>query len=262
MELFRPYHGTFLNIGNLTELFEVGDAYDFAKSIGQSSQATALLLQFQILSHTDTLDHAYVLWEYAKYFANQFVIHTSNQGNRKITAMSGTFNDKLYKAVTKFKNWVLPELLSLVAAQQIKNCSQFIKATVNNISGLKASSVCRDVSENDYKSYWKLLEPCSIEISEEYQLYRMRHDLTIAEMEELCDQEELSVYQVLKSAHKKISTHYQCKLISWEDRCTAQELTIKQFINSTITSRPILPELNLYNSALSASFWDSSLDEF
>lgn len=29
--LFRPYTGVFLNYGNLTDWFEMGEAYDYAK---------------------------------------------------------------------------------------------------------------------------------------------------------------------------------------------------------------------------------------
>jgi hypothetical protein len=31
-QLYSPHNGTFLNVGNLTRLFEVGNAYDAAKT--------------------------------------------------------------------------------------------------------------------------------------------------------------------------------------------------------------------------------------
>lgn len=56
----------------------------------------------------ETEDHAIVIWEYSKYFANQFVLRKSLSGTRKMAAMSGIFADAVYTSFTKFKDWIMP----------------------------------------------------------------------------------------------------------------------------------------------------------
>lgn len=65
--LFTPYEGTFLNIGKLKSLFEIGAFFDINRN-------SLYLDHLQIMTRAETKENAIVYWEYAKYFTKEFVL--------------------------------------------------------------------------------------------------------------------------------------------------------------------------------------------
>jgi hypothetical protein len=91
-------------------------------------------LDIKRATHSDTKEQAIVIWEYAKYFAYEFVIKSSKNGNRKVSGLAQVFAPAIYDSFIRFSSWIMKELLSLHIAEQMPNCSEFITATIKGIS--------------------------------------------------------------------------------------------------------------------------------
>lgn len=68
------------------------------------------------MTHTESKEHAFVLWEYVKYFTNNFVLQKDKNGTRKKAGMAGIFTQALYGSFIEFGDWFLQEQLSILAS--------------------------------------------------------------------------------------------------------------------------------------------------
>ena len=68
-----------------------------------------------------------VIWEYAKYFAYEFVLKSKDKGTKKIAGLCGVFSQALYQSFTQFADWVLDELLAIKVAELVPDCALFLQ---------------------------------------------------------------------------------------------------------------------------------------
>jgi VanZ family protein len=68
------------------------------------------------MTHGQTIYHAVVIWYYAKYFVQEFVLKKSDGGNPKCAGTAGVFSQALYESLTEFVQWFIPEFVSLLVA--------------------------------------------------------------------------------------------------------------------------------------------------
>lgn len=98
-----------------------------------------------------------MIWEYAKYFANEFVLQSSSKGTKQIAGLGGVFSQSLYESFTQFADWILDELLALKVAEQIPNCTHFLIDTIEFISAEKASTLCSGIDKQNYRNFLRLI---------------------------------------------------------------------------------------------------------
>jgi hypothetical protein len=87
-----------------------------------------------IQTHAETKDHAFVIWEWVKYFTKEFVIKVSKGGSEKNSGMGGVFSQAFYQSFTGFGDWVMEEYLNVLGEEQIKDCEAFVKETISGIT--------------------------------------------------------------------------------------------------------------------------------
>ena len=190
--LYTPYSGTLLNVGNLSRLFGVGEAYEKEKSEEN-------LLRLQAETHGETKSHAVVIWEYVKYFAYEFVLQSSSKGTKKIAGLGGVFSQAAYQSFTQFADWIMPELLAIVVAEKVPDCLAFVEEVIDGIGEERAQLLCEGVDWQNYGNYYRLVEPCH----NEYMVDRFQQQFQLSgyEMGQLCDPQQKSALTVLLEAH-------------------------------------------------------------
>jgi hypothetical protein len=196
-----------------------------------------------------------VIWEYVKYFSYEFVLQAKDKGTKKIAGLGGVFSQALYESFTQFSDWIHGELLSILVAEKIPNCTQFLSIIIDDIAEGRAKQLCNNVNAENYQNYYRLIEPCH----NEYLIddYQRRTNFNGYEIGELCNVNQTSMLEIINEAHQFLHTQYEC--ISAENRCTKFELAAKQFINSSITSRPLTSTIKQHPSSLSGREWNSNL---
>lgn len=148
--LYTPYSGTLLNVGNLSRLFRVGEAYDLEKS-------EANLLKLQQETHGETKSHAVVIWEYVKYFAYEFVLQSSSKGTKKIAGLGGVFSQAVYQSFSQFADWIMPQLLAIIVAEKVPDCQAFVKEIIEGLSDQRAQLLCEGIDQQNYANYYRLV---------------------------------------------------------------------------------------------------------
>jgi len=113
-------------------------------------------------THGESDEHAVVIWEYAKYFAFEFILQSKDQGTKKIAGLGGVFSQALYQSFSQFADWILDELLAIKMAELLPDCAQFLQQAVE-LSAEKAEALCAGVSGEDYRSYLRVVQPCDNE---------------------------------------------------------------------------------------------------
>ena len=74
------------------------------------------------MTHAESKYHAIVIWQYVKYFTDEFVLKKSKGGRPKHAGLGGVFIQGLYMSVSQFSGWFMQEFVSGLSAQRIVNC--------------------------------------------------------------------------------------------------------------------------------------------
>ena len=106
-------------MGNLSEFFKTGYTYDKK----QDKKSLAKLVEITHVVGDHLSEQAVVIWEYGKYFINEFIMKKAQKGDTKLTALAGLSAGALYQSFTGFGEWVLHELLNLIVAESMPDCS-------------------------------------------------------------------------------------------------------------------------------------------
>lgn len=67
----------------------------------------ALITRLKEITHGETDEHSWVIWKYAKYFVEEFVLKMSQKGERKYAGFAGVFTQALYQSITQFSDWFM-----------------------------------------------------------------------------------------------------------------------------------------------------------
>ncbi len=106
-----------------------------------------------------------------------------------------------------------------------------------------------------------LFEPCFGSISKK-EKFRVASNLKATEFAEYCDDEEKSFLTVSLQIHNKIFDQYSCNKNKGIKKCSPYELSLKQFMNSTVTLNPIENSIKSYPKSLTGNDWNQELAEF
>ena len=98
-----------------------------------------------------------MIWEYLKYFVYEFVSKNSQGGSRKLSGLGQAFNKYLYITYNKYYEWLPREYISMLVADAVGNCTQFLSVTIEGISLEKAQSICGNASRENYREYYRLV---------------------------------------------------------------------------------------------------------
>lgn len=79
----------------------------------------------------------------------------------------------------------------------------------------------------------------------------------MSEFGEYCDSEDTSFYSVALKIHEKIYNQYKCSPTKGVKICSGYELSMKQFIKSSVTLNPIQNTIKTYPASLTAKSWNS-----
>ena len=77
-----------------------------------------------------------------------------------MAGMAGLSSQGLYLSISGFSGWFFEEFVSMLAAEEIGDCVQFIKNTTESISADTINKLCDKVTVEDYRSYLRLTRPC------------------------------------------------------------------------------------------------------
>lgn len=78
-----------------------------------------------------------------------------------MAGLAGIFAQALYQSFIQFGEWAMPELITILVAEKIGDCSEFVKSAVQGMSEAKVNRICQGVGLDNYRSYWNLIEPCN-----------------------------------------------------------------------------------------------------
>ena len=133
----------------MTTLFETGYKLDAAATI---KERDGYLEEIKVQTHAESKDHAFVIWEWVKYFTSEFVIKMGKGGSPKNSGIGGVFAQAFYQSFTGFGDWAMEDFLNVLGEETIKDCEGFVRDTISGISDEKAAMICAPI-KNKKSSY-------------------------------------------------------------------------------------------------------------
>ena len=245
--------------GNLKFLFKQGAIFDESHDL---KDLEPIRDQFLLKD----LYQAHVFWKYMDYIVVDFALMTS-QGGTKETLGLGAFSAQFfYSSFMDVKDFLLDDITSKSLYANLidksvdpnKICYVLFNNSMTNLNQSQLDSICYNdinLKNIDETAMLFLSDLCLNTLDPIWFDFMQRHGLTKINMFELCDPQVGYWGPLMNETNVMIKNFYNCSADA--EYCSANEIAIKQWGQSTITLNP-LPILKgrYYNSSFSVSNWN------
>ena len=253
-----------LHVGNLDFLFKTGETFESSNSLND-------LEPIRVRFHLDSLEQTHVFYSYLKYMVDEFGSQKSQNGTSGHAFMASIISLEMLKLYNSMTNYLLPELVSNLIAYNAnqKNISCEFLFTSSGFNESVSQNICQNnkiLNEDkrfNAKSVKFLLEICEIRNGKAWKNFSSSANLSKIDLMIFCESinpNETSFSFLKAIAETRIYSFYNCSINNFS--CTKQEISRKQWGNSSISQNP-LPELlsfsEQFKSTLTVHDWNPIL---
>lgn len=250
-----------LHVGNLQFIFEEGEKFELTNNLND-------LQGIKDRFHLESLQQAHVFYEYLNFMVEEFGCQKSANGTSGQAFISSAVSLEIYKNFKKISDYLYFEILSGLIFFKIKEnnltCTKLMN--ISEINETRSSKFCSDSKINNLEAQNSIKS--MVELCENPERKRLSSNSTMMGLNKidlliLCEADtknQTTFSSLKKSAEMRIHSFYSCSKNNFS--CTKDEISKKQWGNSTITMNPLPELLSLsakYKQSLSVHQWDSDL---